>query len=73
MASAEREPTVYNGGLVAEPTGPTPLPLPLYQFQERPLEKVGWTCPPHVHPSPPRSDATVPELIPVLGSQPSCR
>jgi len=41
----EREPTVYNGGLEAEPTGPTPLPLPLYQFQERPLEKVGG----HVH------------------------
>ena len=50
MASAEREPTVYNGGLVAEPTGPTPLPLPLYQFQERPLEKVGWTCPPQSTP-----------------------
>jgi len=40
----------YNGGLEAEPTPPTP-PLcknssDLYQFQQRPLAKVGWTCPP---------------------------
>ena len=42
----------YNGGLEAEPTGPTPphYPFPcknssdLYQSQERPLAKVGWTC-----------------------------
>jgi len=43
--------------------GPTPLTPPpcnnssdLYQFQERPLAKVGWTCPPQS--SPPRGDAT---------------
>ena len=40
----------YNRGLGAEPTGPAPYPCKnssdLYQFQERPLAKVGWTCPP---------------------------
>ena len=46
----------YNRGLGAEPTGPTPLPPPcknssdLYQFQERPPAKVGWTCPPQSTP-----------------------
>jgi len=44
----------YNRGLEAEPSGPTTHYLSppcknssdLYQFRERPLAKVGWTCPP---------------------------
>ena len=55
MESAEREP-ITGVCMEAEPTGPTPLPIPLknssdlYQFQERPQAKVGWTCPPQSTP-----------------------
>ena len=55
MASAEREPITG----VWRRSDPPPLPpcknsSDLYQFQERPLANVGG----HVHPSPPRGDAT---------------
>ena len=59
MASAEREPVMgVGGGAPSGVQGQTDLPpfssypdpyknsLDLYQFQERPLAKDGWTCPP---------------------------
>jgi len=52
MASAEREPITG----VWRRSDPFPyLPLcknssDLYQFQQRPLAKVGWTCPPQSTP-----------------------
>jgi len=54
MESAEREP-ITGVCMEAEPNGPTPLPplknsSDLYQFQERPQAKVGWTCPPQSTP-----------------------
>jgi len=50
MASAEREP-ITGVWRRSDPTdSPTPTPVKnssdLYQFQERPLAKVGWKCPP---------------------------
>jgi len=52
MASAERQPITG----VWRRTDPPPNPplcknsSDLYQFQERPLAKVGWTCPPQSTP-----------------------
>jgi len=49
----ERGARAYNGGLEAErPRYPSPCKnwSDLYQFQERPLAKVGWTCPPQSTP-----------------------
>ena len=48
----ERGARAYNGSLEAERPDRLPYPYPrknssdLYQFQERPLAKVGWKCPP---------------------------
>ena len=51
MASAEREPIT---GVWRRSDSPPPYPCKnssdLYQFQERPLAKVGWTCPPQSTP-----------------------
>jgi len=61
MASAERQPITG----VWRRSDPPPYPSPrknssdLYQFQERPLAK----CSGHVHPSPPRGDATAYEQV----------
>ena len=57
MASAEREPItgVWRRTLTG-PTDPPPTHPPcknssdLYQFQDRPLAKMGWTCPPQSTP-----------------------
>ena len=52
MASAEREPItgVWRRSRVDRPPPTSPPPgknsSDLYQFRERPLAKVGWTCPP---------------------------
>ena len=54
----ERGARAYNGGSGggADRTDPPTTLLPcknwsdLYQFQERPLAKVGWTCPPQSTP-----------------------
>ena len=49
----ERGARVYNGGLEADrPPSPSLCKnsSDLYQFQERPLAKVGWTCPPQSTP-----------------------
>jgi len=61
MASAEREPITR---VWRRSRPPYPFPCKnssdLYQFQERPLATVGWTCPPQS--CPPRGDATGPVL-----------
>ena len=52
----ERRARAYNGGLEAERPDRPPRPSPcknssdLYEFQERPLAKVGRTCPPQSTP-----------------------
>jgi len=53
MASAEREPITGVWRRTDPPSYPSPCKnsSDLYQFQERPLAKVGWT-------NPPRGDAT---------------
>jgi len=62
MASAEREPITG----VWRRTDPLPSPYKnssdMYQFQERHLAKVGWTCPP-------RGDATGGAAIFKVGGQ----
>ena len=51
MASAEREPITGVWGRSDPPTPPTcKNSSDLYQFQERPLAKVGWTCQPQSTP-----------------------
>ena len=49
----ERGARAYNWGLEAERppySSPCKNSSDLYQFQKRPLEKVGWTCPPQSTP-----------------------
>jgi len=52
MASAEREPItgVWRRSDSPPTTHPCKNSSDLYQFQERPLAKVGWTCPPQSTP-----------------------
>jgi len=66
MASAEREPITGVWRRSRPDRLPTTPPRKknssdLYQFQERPVAKVGWTCPP-------RGDATAFELDSLLAA-----